>query len=84
VLPFFESFGWTDWEYLKKTFCLKYYYPFKAYYDCSHICNFWPHPEESIAQAWGRLKVLVLKNSNHGCSKGVILIKFYVRLPKCH
>jgi hypothetical protein len=42
-----------DWEDMKKAFYLQYYPPIEAYRDGGFIYNFWPHPEESIAQAWG-------------------------------
>jgi hypothetical protein len=71
-----------SWEDLKKDFHMKYYSPFKAYCDRSHIYIFWPHHGESIAQAWGRLKGLILKNPNHGFSQGITLVIFYVRLAK--
>jgi hypothetical protein len=32
----------------------------------------------------GRLKGLLLKNPNHGFSKGIILINIHVRLAECH
>ena len=57
-----------DWEYMKKAFYLKYYSPLKAYGDRCHIYSFWPHPGESITQAWGRLKERLRKNPCHGLS----------------
>jgi hypothetical protein len=41
---------------MKKAFYLTYYPSIEAYHDRGLIYNFWPHLEESIAQAWGRLK----------------------------
>ena len=35
---------------------------------------------ESIAQAWGRLKSLILKCPNHALSKEIIINNFYARL----
>jgi hypothetical protein len=70
-----------NWDYLKKAFYIKYYSPLKAYKDRSHIYNFWPHPGESITQAWGRLKECLRKNPSHGLCKSIILINFYVRAP---
>ena len=40
-------------EMVTKAFYLKYYSPLKAYNDRCHIYNFYPHPGESITQAWG-------------------------------
>jgi hypothetical protein len=48
------------------------------------IYNFWPHPEESIAQSWRKLKKCIQKNPCHGISKRIILINFYVRLLSFH
>ena len=44
---------------------------------------FWPRDGESIAQAWGRLKSLMLKCPNHKLSNEIIVNNFYARLP-CH
>ena len=71
-------------DYVKRAFYLKYYTPLKAYGDRSLIYNFWPHPEESITQAWGRLKALLRKNPSHGLSKSIILINLYARFPQSH
>jgi hypothetical protein len=73
-----------DWEDMKKAFYLKYYPPIEAYRDRGFIYNFWPHPEESISQAWGRLKKCLRKNPCHGIFKSIILINFYVRLLSFH
>jgi hypothetical protein len=43
--------NFLDWEDMKKALYLKYYPPIETYHDRGFICNFWPHPEESIAQA---------------------------------
>jgi hypothetical protein len=83
----FLSLQHTDrinWEFVKKAFYLKYYTPLKAYGDRCHIYNFWPHPGESISQAWGRLKDLLRKNPSHGLSKSIILINLYVRFSQSH
>jgi hypothetical protein len=69
-----------DWEDMTKAFYLKYYPPIEAYRDRGLIYNIWPHLEESIAQAWGRLKKYIRKNPCHDISKSIILINFYVRL----
>jgi hypothetical protein len=74
----------SDWEDMKKAFYLKYYPPIEAYHGRGYIYNFWPHPEESITQAWGRLKKYLCKNPCHGISKSIILINFCVRLPSFH
>jgi hypothetical protein len=65
-----------------KVFFLKFLTPKKAYKNRCYIFIFWPHVGESIAQAWGRLKELIRKNPCHDLSRKIILINFYVRLPK--
>jgi hypothetical protein len=68
------------WENMMKDFYLKKYLrknpPIEAYRDQGLIYNFWPHPDESIAQAWGRLKKYLRKNPCHDISKSIILINF--------
>jgi hypothetical protein len=59
------------WEDMKKAFYLKYYPPIEDYHDRGYIYNFWPHPEESITQAWGRLKRYLCKNPCHGLSRAL-------------
>jgi hypothetical protein len=73
-----------DWEDMMKAFHLKYYPPIEAYRGQGLIYNLWPHPDESIAQYWGRLKKYLHKNPCHGISKNIILINFYVRLLSFH
>ena len=46
----------------------------------SYIFNFYPHDGESIAQAWGRLKTLILKCPNHELPEEIIISNFYARL----
>ena len=48
--------------------------------DRNYIYNFWPREGESIAQAWGRLKDLMLKCPNHEFSRDIIVHNFYARL----
>src|SRR3954465_6082859 len=48
--------------------------------DRNYIYNFWSRDGESIAQAWGRLKSLILKCPNHELPKEIILTNFYARL----
>jgi hypothetical protein len=69
---------------MKKAFYLTYYPSIEAYHDRGLIYNFWPHLEESIAQACGRLKKYLRKNPCHGISKIIILINLYVRLLSFH
>src|SRR3954465_13983811 len=48
--------------------------------DRNYIYNFWSRDGEIIAQAWGRLKSLMLKYPNHELPKEIILTNFYARL----
>ena len=41
---------------------------------------FYPHDGESIAQAWGRLKKLILKCPDHELPEKIIVTIFYARL----
>jgi hypothetical protein len=49
------------WEEIVSLFYSKFYPPSDIHKDRNQIYNFWPHDGESIAQAWGRLKSLMLK-----------------------
>src|SRR3954465_12316010 len=50
--------------------------------DMYWIYNFWSRDRESIAQAWGRLKSLMLKCPNHELPKEIVLTNFYARLSR--
>jgi hypothetical protein len=43
--------NFLHWKDMKKALYLKYYPPVEAYRGRGFIYNFWPHPEESIAEA---------------------------------
>ena len=45
------------------------------------IYNFWPREGESIAQAWRRLKLLMLKCPSYKFPRETIIMNFYARLP---
>jgi hypothetical protein len=72
----------AKWGSLMKVFFLTIFTPKEAYENRCYIFIFWPHVGESITQAWGRLKELIRKNPCHDLSRKIILINFYVRLPK--
>jgi hypothetical protein len=46
----------------------------------NYIYNFHPHDGESIAQAWGRLKSLMLKCPIHELPHNSVINNFYARL----
>jgi hypothetical protein len=69
-----------DWEEIVPLFYSKFYPPSEIHKDRNLIYNFWPHDGESIAQAWGRLKSLLLKYPVHGLPGNIIIDNFYARL----
>ena len=68
------------WEEIVPLFYFKFYPPSEIHKDRNLIYNFWPHDGESIAQAWGRLKSLLLKCPVHGLPGNIIIDNFYARL----
>ncbi|KAK1618870.1 hypothetical protein QYE76_024387 [Lolium multiflorum] len=69
-----------DWEDIVPLFYSKFYPPSEIHKDRNRIYNFWPHDGESIAQAWGRLKSLMLKCPIHELPGNIIIDNFYARL----
>src|SRR3954470_4154169 len=69
-----------DWQELMSLFYTKFYTLHEIHRDRNYIYNFWSREGESIAQAWGRLKSLMLKCPNHEIPKEIILTNFYARL----
>src|SRR4051812_45829050 len=57
----------------------KFYPLHEIHRDMNYIYNFWYRDGESIAQAWGRLKALMLKCPIHELPKEIILTNFYDR-----
>ena len=49
------------WNELVSLFYSKFYHLHEIHQDRNSIYNFCPHQGETIAQAWGRLKSLMLK-----------------------
>ncbi|KAK1652079.1 hypothetical protein QYE76_069884 [Lolium multiflorum] len=72
-----DSLEWND---IVPRFYSKFYPPSEIHKDRNRIYNFWPHEGESIAQAWGRLKSLMLKCPIHELPGNVIIDNFYARL----
>jgi hypothetical protein len=68
------------WEEIVPLFYSKFYPPSEIYKDHNQIYNFWPHDGESIAQAWGRLKSLMLKCPIHELPSNIVIDNFYARL----
>src|SRR4051812_47977810 len=69
-----------EWPELMSLFYAKFYPLREIHQDRNYIYNFWFRDGESIAQAWGRLKSLMLKCPNHELPKEIILTNFYARL----
>jgi hypothetical protein len=69
-----------DWEEIIPLFYSKFYPSSEVYKDRNYIYNFHPHEGESIAQAWGRLKSLMLKCPIHELPRNIIINNFYARL----
>ncbi|KAK1682427.1 hypothetical protein QYE76_043275 [Lolium multiflorum] len=69
-----------DWNDIVPLFYFKFYPPSEIHKDRNRIYNFWPHDGESIAQAWGRLKSLMLKCPIHELPGNITIDNFYARL----
>jgi hypothetical protein len=68
------------WEEIVPLFYSKFYPPSEIHKDRNRIYNFWPHDGESIAQALGRLKLLMLKCPIHELPSNIVIDNFYARL----
>jgi hypothetical protein len=69
-----------DWEEIVPLFYSKFYPSSEAYKDRNYIYNFHPHEGGSIAEAWGRLKSLMLKCPIHDLPRNIVIKIFYARL----
>ncbi|KAK1632146.1 hypothetical protein QYE76_006461 [Lolium multiflorum] len=69
-----------DWKDIVPLFYSKFYPPSEIHKDRNRIYNFWPHDGESIAQAWGRLKYLMLKCPIDELPGNIIIDNFYAKL----
>jgi hypothetical protein len=72
-----RSIGWVE---IVPLFYSKFYPSSEIHKDRNYIYNFHPHDGESIAQAWGRLKSLMLKCPIHELSRNIVINNFYTRL----
>jgi hypothetical protein len=61
------------WEEIVSLFYSKFYPPSEIDKDRNRIYNFWPYDGESIAQAWGRLKLLILKCPIHELPSNIVI-----------
>src|SRR3954471_11014587 len=69
-----------EWEEIVPLFYSKFYPPNEIHKDRNQIYNFWPRDGESTAQAWGRLKLLMLKCPIHELPNNIIINNFYARI----
>ena len=77
-----DNSHFMDWKALMSLFYSKFYPVHEIHQDRNYIYNFWPREGESIAQAWGRLKSLMLKCPNHELPNDIIVNNFYARLSR--
>src|SRR4051812_7262561 len=71
-----------EWPELMSLFYAKFYPLCEIHQDRNYIYNFRSRDGESIAQAWGTLKSLMLKCPNHEAHHWNIQAKFYsVKVP---
>jgi hypothetical protein len=68
------------WEEIVPLFYSKFYPPSEIHKDQNQIYNFWLHDGESITQAWGILKSLMLKCPIHELPSNIVINNFYARL----
>jgi hypothetical protein len=66
-----RSIGWDE---IVPLFYSKFYPPSEIHKDRNQIYNFWPQDGESISQAWGRLKPLMLKCPIHELPSNFVII----------
>ena len=71
-----------NWQELMSLFYTKFYPLHVIHRDMNYIYNFCSRDGESIAQAWGKFKSLMLECPNHELPKEIILTNFYVRLSR--
>jgi hypothetical protein len=70
------------WEEIVPLFYSKFYPSSEVHKDRNYIYNFHPHDGESITQAWGRLKSLILKYPIHDLPCNIVINNFYARLSR--
>jgi hypothetical protein len=68
------------WEEIVPLFYSKFYPSSEVHKDRNYIYNFHSHDGESIAQAWERLKSLMLKCPIHELPRNIVINNFYARL----
>src|SRR4051812_31644719 len=71
-----------EWPELMTLFYASFYPLDEIHQHRNYNYNFWSRDGENIAQAWGRLKSVMLKCPNHELPKEIILTNFYARLSR--
>jgi hypothetical protein len=71
------------WEEIVPLFYSQFYPPSDIHKDRNQIYNFLPHDGESIAQAWRRLKSLMLKCLIHELPSNIVINNFYALQEMC-
>jgi hypothetical protein len=66
----------VDWEEIVPLFYSKFYPSSEVHKDRNYIYNFHPRDGESIVQAWGRLKSLILKCPIHELPHNIVINNF--------
>jgi hypothetical protein len=72
-----QSIGWEE---IVPLFYSKFYPSSEVHKDRNYIYNFHPHDGETIVQAWGRWKSLMLKCPIHELPHNIVINNFYARL----
>ena len=65
-----RSIGWKE---IVPLFYSKFYPPHEMHLHRNYIYNFCPRDGESIAQDWGRLKILMLKCPIHELPSNIVI-----------
>src|SRR4051812_15439098 len=65
-----------DWKEIQSLFYSKFYPLHEVHENRNYVYNFYPRDGESMAQAWARLKTLMLQCPNHGLPKDMIITIF--------
>jgi hypothetical protein len=70
----------VGWDEIVTLFYSKFYPSSEVHKDRNYLYNFHLYDGESIAQAWGRLKLLMLKCPIHDLPHNIVINNFYARL----
>src|SRR4051812_18104759 len=71
-----------NWQELMSLFYKNLYPLHEIHQDRNYVYNVWSRDGESVSQAWGRLKSLMLKCPKYELPKEVILTNLYAKLSR--